>query len=107
MIPDHLITQAHEEAPAGAPAENPARRQAERGGISSKEILELLQTERECVSRADTCDRDCAKCSLARDADELLAMYDAVIETYQWRLEQNSANELLHGLKLQEDYGSR
>ena len=87
--------QAHEETPAETPVEKPVRKQAKRISLSRKEILELLQTERECVSRANTCNRDCAKCSLVRDTDKLLAMYDAVIKTYQWHLKQNNANKLV------------
>ena len=87
--------QAYEETPAETPVEKPVRKQAKRVGISRKEILELLQTERECVSRADTCNRDCARCSLVRDTDKLLAMYDAVIKTYQWHLKQNGDHKLV------------
>ena len=42
-------------------------------------MLELLKIERECVSRADTCDRNCASCDLVQDTNELLEMYDKVI----------------------------
>jgi len=37
-----------------------------------------MQIERECVSRGDTCDRDCGKCELVQDTDELLEAYDIV-----------------------------
>ena len=33
---------------------------------------ELLET----ISRADTCNRDCGKCDLVQDTDELKAMYN-------------------------------
>ena len=42
-------------------------------------MLELLKIERECVSRGDTCDRNCASCDLVQDTNELLEMYDKVI----------------------------
>ena len=80
------------EAPA---AENPTpvAPQESQGGVprlSRKEVLELLQTERECVIRAETCDRDCSKCPLVRDSRKLIVMYDTVIRSYKRDLRQNS-----------------
>ena len=40
-------------------------------------IFDLLQIERECISR--DCDRDCAHCELVQERDELLKMYDILI----------------------------
>lgn len=47
--------------------------------------IELLEIERECVSRNDgrSCDRDCGNCDLAQEADELLEMYDEAIKQLQ------------------------
>lgn len=42
------------------------------------EAIELLKTERMCVRHADVCDRNCDKCVLVQDTDELLEMYDSV-----------------------------
>ena len=42
-------------------------------------MLELLKIERECVTRGENCNRDCANCDLVQDADELIEMYDKVI----------------------------
>lgn len=39
--------------------------------------IELLEIERECVTR--DCDRDCANCDLVQEQDEIVAMYDEVI----------------------------
>ena len=39
--------------------------------------IELLETERECVTR--DCDQDCANCELVQDRDELVTMYNTVI----------------------------
>ena len=39
--------------------------------------IELLEIERECVTR--DCDRDCANCELVQDRDELVTMYNTVI----------------------------
>ena len=42
-----------------------------------QKILKLLETEKECVSR--DCDRDCIKCDLVQKKDELIEMYNNVI----------------------------
>ena len=47
--------------------------------LDKKRVIELLKIERECVSRA-VCDRDCGKCELAQDKDELLAAFDSAVE---------------------------
>lgn len=39
--------------------------------------IELLEIERECVTR--DCDRDCANCELVQDRDELVTMYNTAI----------------------------
>lgn len=46
---------------------------------SIDECIRLLSIERQCVERADKCDRDCANCELVQDTDELLSMYENVI----------------------------
>lgn len=46
--------------------------------LDKDRIIELLRIERECVSRA-VCDRDCGKCELAQDKNELLAAFDGAI----------------------------
>ncbi len=48
-----------------------------------KKTIRIMETERECVKRAAMpfgCDRECAKCDLVMDADEIIAAYDAVLE---------------------------
>jgi len=84
--------QAHEETPAETPVEKPVRKRAKRVGISRKEILELLQAEKERVLREDAENPYSAK---TRDSSKLIAMYDAVIKTYQWHIKQNNANKLV------------
>lgn len=42
-----------------------------------KQLLKVLETERECVSR--NCDRDCKKCELSLDQEEILTAYDTLI----------------------------
>lgn len=44
------------------------------------EAIELLKIEIVCVRHADVCDRECGKCSLVQDTDELLEMYDSVCD---------------------------
>ncbi len=77
------------EKPQETPVEAPV--EADQGNIhlSREEVLELLKNERECVIRADKCDRDCAKCPLVRDTKRLIAMYDAVIKYYSYHVTQN------------------
>ncbi len=47
-------------------------------------VLEILRTERECVSRNDgtNCDRDCANCDLVLDAEEILEAYTIAIGVF-------------------------
>ena len=47
--------------------------------MTYERALELLKIERECIKRADACNRNCAKCDLVQDPNELLEMYDWVI----------------------------
>ncbi len=51
--------------------------------------MDLLKNERECALRSVSCDKNCAKCPLARDADKLVAMYDSAIKVYSKLLKQN------------------
>ena len=41
--------------------------------MTNERILELLEIEKRCLLR--DCDRDCAKCDLVQDRDELEEMY--------------------------------
>ena len=44
-----------------------------------KRIYELLNIERECVMRGNTCNRDCINCELVQDDQELISMYNILI----------------------------
>lgn len=44
-----------------------------------KRIYELLNIERECVLRGNTCSRDCKNCDLIQDDQELILMYSILI----------------------------
>lgn len=53
--------------------------------MTNKRALELLKIERECINRNNqqlgkNCDRDCLNCDLLQETEELLEMYDFVIE---------------------------
>ena len=43
-------------------------------------LLKVLKTERECVSR--DCNRDCRKCDLSLERDEILNAYDTLIALF-------------------------
>ena len=61
--------------------------------MTKERALELLKIEFECVRRGSgmvkederwnkrysECDRDCAKCSLVQESEDLLEMYETVI----------------------------
>ena len=45
--------------------------------------IELMENEKTCIIKADTCDRNCAKCELlrdtkVRDTKDLLSAYDII-----------------------------
>lgn len=42
--------------------------------------LELMRIERECIMRAEYCDRNCRECVLVQDAEELKDAFDYVIK---------------------------
>ena len=42
------------------------------------EAIKLVKIERECVIRADHCDRKCEKCDLVQDANIIIDMYEHV-----------------------------
>lgn len=47
--------------------------------MSIDHAMSLIKNEKRCVERASTCDRDCAKCDLLRDTDEILEAYDIAL----------------------------
>ena len=44
------------------------------------EAIALVKIERECVIRADVCDRNCEKCDLVQDSGKLIDMYEQLAE---------------------------
>lgn len=51
-------------------------------------MIELLKIERACVikNNGTSCDRECEKCILCQDSEELIAMYDDVIAQMENRI---------------------
>lgn len=45
--------------------------------IDVDRAIRVIETEHECVSR--DCDRDCGKCDLVMESDEILSAYDDVL----------------------------
>lgn len=48
--------------------------------LNDKQLLKVLKTERECVSR--DCNRDCANCELSLEREEIVNVYDALIAMF-------------------------
>ena len=47
--------------------------------MTNERAVEIIQTEKKCVARANICDRDCANCHLVLPEEEILAAYDMAI----------------------------
>ena len=52
--------------------------------MTTEQILKVLKNERECIKRQGTakCDRNCKGCDLCLPDDEILEVYDFLIEAY-------------------------
>ena len=51
--------------------------------MTTERAIELLEIEKECVKRGNTCGRDCANCELVQEDIELIEMYKFVIRSLQ------------------------
>ena len=48
--------------------------------MSSEKVIDILDNELRCVVRAEKgCDRQCEKCDLVRDSDEIIVAYVTAI----------------------------
>lgn len=47
--------------------------------MTIKKAIKILRNEVDCVKRASTCDRNCGKCDLVLEEDEILAAYGLAI----------------------------
>lgn len=51
--------------------------------MNNEQILKVLKNERECIKRQNgKCDRNCKECDLCLPDDEILKVYDFLIEAY-------------------------
>ena len=62
--------------------------------MSDSSVIKVLETERACVVRAmnNECSRDCSKCDLVMDAEEIVAAYDkaiSIVRTHETRLKSD------------------
>ena len=53
--------------------------------MTNNRIIELLKTERECVRRNshNECNRDCGRCSLVQEDNELEEFYTTLISVFE------------------------
>ena len=51
--------------------------------MTVEKAIELMKNEKECIIKADTCDRDCTKCELLRKTEDLLSVYDMAIHALE------------------------
>lgn len=61
--------------------------------MTNKRAIELLKIERECVNRNNqpfgmNCNRECGKCDLLQNTDELIEMYDFVIDAMEYSVDE-------------------
>ena len=47
--------------------------------MTLNEVIKVIETERECVARQQ-CDRDCGKCDLVMETEDILAAYECVLD---------------------------
>jgi len=52
-----------------------------------KTVIEVLENEKECVKRANICDRECQVCDLVRHDDEILEALNIAIELVKAKIE--------------------
>lgn len=52
--------------------------------MNTEQILKVLKNERECIARqSGKCDRNCKECDLCLPDDEILEVYDFLINCYE------------------------
>lgn len=53
--------------------------------MTENEAIEILQTEKACVTRAmnNECNRDCYNCDLCEDGKDIIAGYEAIIKAIE------------------------
>ncbi len=68
------------------------------------EVIELMENEKACILKANTCDRDCAKCKLLRETEDLLSAYDMAIQALSKTVSRTEAKKLAWDLELETYY---
>lgn len=51
--------------------------------MTKERAIEIIQTEKKCVARANICDRDCANCHLVLPEEDILTAYDMAINALE------------------------
>lgn len=62
------------------------------------EAIALVNIEKECVKRADNCNRKCNECDLAQDTNKLIDLYNQLAE---WLEELKSLREYKERMEMQ------
>ena len=82
--------------------------------MNNEQILKVLKNERECIARQGTakCDRNCKECDLCLPDDEILEVYDFLIEAYSIteihiNVSQEEADKLIEILNRNAKEGTR
>lgn len=57
-----------------------------------KRVKELMEIEKECITRSDTCNRDCARCELVQDDIELKEAYSSIIQLIEHEIQSHDIN---------------
>ena len=74
--------------------------------MTIEEAIKLMKNEKACILKADTCDRDCAKCELLRKTEDLLSAYDMVIRALemQKKLAEFSGMDICNWIEDYDEY---
>lgn len=65
--------------------------------MTKERTIEIIQTEKKCVARANICGRDCANCDLVMPEDNILTAYDRAIKALLETGEVGYGKNLLDG----------
>lgn len=61
-----------------------------------KKVRDLMAIEKECVTRANTCNRDCANCELVQKDTDLLEAYSFVIDMLNDKIRDDGSYILIY-----------
>ena len=81
--------------------------------MNTDQILKVLKNERECITRQNgKCDRNCKDCDLCLPDDEILEVYDFLINSYSMtevhiKVLQEEADKLIEILNRNAQEGTR